>query len=249
MSAILMQIVDRIRTPYNEVDVWQTGTGFDFEVAGGTHAMWRRDRILTGYVWDAITAAALLREKGPPASLLMLGLGGGTSVRQLRHFVPTMSITAVEIDPQMVALARRYMHLDELEIQIEIADGYAFAQSAGPNFDAVIDDIYLGESDGVARPAPYHRRRVRSLCSCLKPGGLLVTNVITSDGHRKMRTQARSAYSAVFGTVTSVKPWKGFNETLLGGSTAEAHTLERYLHMLTDPVDQQAWRNLGITRF
>jgi hypothetical protein len=60
-----MKIIERIRNPYNEVDVWETADGYDFEVAGGTHATWSSDRIMTGYAWDAITAAALHPFRGP----------------------------------------------------------------------------------------------------------------------------------------------------------------------------------------
>jgi spermidine synthase len=121
-----MKIIERVCTHYNEVDVWETETGIDFEVAGGTHATWDRERILSDYAWDAITAAALLREKAPPRSLLMLGLGGGTAIRQLKHFAPGMRITAVEIDAKMVDLARRYMALDEMDIDVVVGDAYAY---------------------------------------------------------------------------------------------------------------------------
>ena len=55
----------------------------DLEVAGATMSTWHPDRWLTGWAWDAITAACLLRRDGPPRRVLLLGLGGGTVVRQL----------------------------------------------------------------------------------------------------------------------------------------------------------------------
>lgn len=54
-----MKIIKRTRTPYNEVDVWETDTGFDFEVAGGTHATWDRERILTDYAWEKLKVTSL----------------------------------------------------------------------------------------------------------------------------------------------------------------------------------------------
>ena len=55
-----MKIVERVTSRFNHVDVWKAADGYDFEVAGGTHATYRKNRIMTGYAWDAITAAALL---------------------------------------------------------------------------------------------------------------------------------------------------------------------------------------------
>jgi spermidine synthase len=108
----MMRVVEEIETPYNDIDVWETDTGYDFEVSGGTHATYDRHRLLTGYAWDAITAASMLRPGVDAINLLMLGLGGGTSLRQLRHLLPHCHLTAVDIDPAMVDLAKRYMALD-----------------------------------------------------------------------------------------------------------------------------------------
>ena len=72
-------------TDFQRIEVWGSGQEVDFRVAGATHATWHRDRFLTGMAWDAITAGVLLRGAGPAGSLLMMGLGGGTALRQIRH--------------------------------------------------------------------------------------------------------------------------------------------------------------------
>ena len=245
-----MKIIKRTCTPYNEVDVWETDTGVDFEVAGGTHATWDRDRILTDYAWDAITAGVLLREKAPPRSLLMLGLGGGTAVRQLKHFVPKMQITAVEIDAQMVELARQHMYLDELDITVVIDDAYEYIQTCSQKFDAVVDDVYLGGASDVFRPQVHDAPLMELLCARLKPNGTLLANLVTGSGHRRVQHRVRSAFKRHIKRVRQIKPWKGFNETLVGGPTTRAarSRLREFTGKLTDPRDLTAWEALRVTK-
>jgi spermidine synthase len=241
-----MKLVERIKTPFNEVDVWETDTGIDFEVAGGTHATWDRDRVLSDYAWDAIAAGALLRAKAPPRSLLMLGLGGGTTIRQLRHFVPCMRITAVEIDDAMVELGRRYMGLDELNVDVVIGDAYSYIDSCNKQFDAVVDDVYLGGASDVFRPQSHDSDLMDRLTARLKPDGTLLANLVTGSGHRRVQTQVRRAFKQYFDTVRSVTPMKGFNETLVAGPSLAARRLKEFEPKLTHPRDITAWQALRV---
>src|SRR5690606_10354433 len=96
--------------------------------AGAIHASYHRTRFLTGLAWDLLAAAALLRPEGPPRSLLMLGLAGGTSLRILRHLLPDCAFTAVDIDGEIVELAKKHMELGGVGIDIRIGDAYAWLE-------------------------------------------------------------------------------------------------------------------------
>ena len=74
-----------------------------------------------------IAAAALLGKNDPPRSVLMLGLAGGTAFRILRHLLPDCRLTAIDIDPEIVGLAREHMDLDALGIEVVIGDAYRLA--------------------------------------------------------------------------------------------------------------------------
>jgi spermidine synthase len=242
-----VKIIERTRSPYNEVDVWKTTTGIDFEVAGGTHATWDQHRILTDYAWDAIAAAALLRKKAPPRTLLMLGLGGGTAIRQLKHFIPTMRITALEIDETMVDLARRYMGLDDLDIDVVVGDAYDYIRTCNKTFDAVVDDVYLGGASDVFRPKAHDAPLMEQLCQCLNPNGVLLANLVTGSGHRGVQSKVREAFKDTFECVRRVAPMKGFNETLIGGPSAPASRLKEFEPKLQHPRDITAWNELTIS--
>jgi len=133
----------RLETPYQTVEVWKSGHSCEFRVAGAVHAWWHRRRFLTGLAWDSLAAGALLRREGPPQSLLMLGLAGGTALRILRHLLPDCAFTAVEIDPEIIDLARDHMRLDDIGVQVVVADAYEWAEKSRQQFDVVIDDCYL----------------------------------------------------------------------------------------------------------
>jgi len=242
-----MKIVEHLQTPYNDVHVWQRHDGVDFEVAGGTHATWTPGRIMTGYAWDALTAAALLKTGPAPRRILVLGLGGGTVIRQLRCFLPRIRITAVDIDPGMIALARRYMALDELDVNIITGDAYATCQQAGPRFDVIMDDVYLGQARDVARPETFDARLMEWLTARLARDGIVLANLVTGSGHKGAQRRARAAFRDRFATVRSVRSAKGFNETLAGGlDLAAPHALRRFDHCLTDGRDLALWQAIRI---
>ena len=91
-----MRLLTTRNTSFQSIAVWGDRREVEFRVTGAIHAWWHRDHFLTGLAWDNI-AAGVLSHPGRPGSLLMLGLGGGTSLRTLRHLLPDLDITAVEI--------------------------------------------------------------------------------------------------------------------------------------------------------
>ncbi len=243
-----MRLIEHLKTDYNDVHVWERADGIDFEVAGGTHATWSAERLMTGYVWDALTAGVLLKPDTPPRRILVLGLGGGTVIRQLRHFLPRARITAVDIDPGMIALARRYMHLDSLDVEIVTGDAYAYAEGTADRYDIVMDDVYLGTAQDVQRPALFDDATFRKLTGCLTPDGLMLANMVTGSGHRAIQQQARSGFLHRFSDVRAIRSAKGFNETLVGAAElAHRDRLREWDHRLTDPRDLQLWQAIRIS--
>ncbi len=244
-----MRIVERVKTEFNDVDVWERLDGYDFEVAGGTHAMWSLGRVLTGFAWDAITAAVLLRSGPLPRSVLMLGLGGGTGVRQIRHLLPKARITAVEIDAKMVELGRRYMHLEELAIEVVIGDAYEFLDRTSDVFDVVVDDVYLGSGEDVSRPVDYNERLMDRLLSCASSRGTVVTNLVTGEGHRRVQRAVRQTFRERFPSVRVVKPAKGFNETIVGGDAlCGSDRVRQFDSSFDSPKDAQFWRRVKVMK-
>lgn len=245
-----MKRLGRHDTGFQTIDLWASACEAEFRVAGATQAWWHRDRLLTGLAWDNLAAAALLRPAGPPRSLLMLGLAGGTSLRVVRHLVPGARLTAVEIDPGIVELARRHMRLNDLRLRLHLDDAYAWVRGyRGARFDVVIDDVYQALPHDVARPGVYSGETAGALRRLVAPGGLLVANLVTGHGHRGLQSEFRRFFRDTFAQVRSVTTPAGANEALVGGdAVAGKPSLVAWRESFADPGDRAHWDILRVRR-
>lgn len=243
-----MKRLECLETEYNDVDVWRNKDGsIDFEVIGATHATWHPHRLLTGHAWDAITGAALLHPGGPE-SLLMLGLGGGTALRQIRRFLPDLRITSVEIDPGMIRLARTYMEIDTLDLEVVEGDAYGYLETGPRAFDIVVDDLYRSGDTDVRRPREVTEDLIHDHLRNLAPEGTLVMNFVTGAGHHNLHRRARKTFLNTFASVRAVRPPHSHNEVLAGtnapGGLRGPRSLRRVHSLLEDDRDREIWKEL-----
>ncbi len=127
-------------------------------------------------------------------SVLVLGLGAGSVVHLLRrdHGVRA-PITALEIDPVMVEIARKYFALDAWpNLEVITADAVEWVAKTDRRFDLVVVDLF---HEAEVPPACRTRRFLETLRDRLAPGGLLAFNVVA--GPAAARQSARE-FSAVF---------------------------------------------------
>ena len=242
-----MQRVDRVTTAHQTLEVWKSSLACEFRVEGAVHAWFRRDRYLTGLAWDLIAAGALLgRER--PNSILMLGLAGGTSFRTLRHLLPDCQLTAIDLDGEVVELARRHMELDALGIEVVIEDAYAWLARNRRRFDVVIDDIYLAGHTDVYRPcSPGDDRLLGRLKRAMAPGGVLAVNLVIGEGHRTLQSQTRAHLKHAFPMLRSIRSPHALNEVLVAGE--EVAGLKRLRqHAFSHPKDAAYWAELSQRR-
>lgn len=212
------RIVETLKTPFNTMSVVVTGDRVDLDVEGATYATWHPKQWMTGYSWDALSVGCLLRHDGPPKSVLILGLGGGTVARQLKRFIPDVRIVGVEIDPGVVDVARRHLHLDD-SIEVHVEDAYAFLKNGTERFDAVIDDLFLTGDTDVVRSRVTDGDTLALVRSRVADGGVVVANLITDKGeHAKVRAASRAGFLNAFASTRIVTPPRGLNEILVGGA-------------------------------
>ncbi len=110
------------------------------------------------------------------ARTLMLGLGGGSVVKRMWRDYPAMHLDVVELDPEVVEVARAYFALpDDPRISVVVDDGRAFVERATGPYDIIIIDAF--DDDHVPRPLTTDEflRRCRDL---LSPGGVIAYNLI-----------------------------------------------------------------------
>lgn|GEM_PF-628419 len=159
-------------------EVVRRGRALELRVRGTFASFYRPGSALTGSVWDALAAPllALPAERAP--SLLLLGLGGGSAARVARALAPAARIVGVEIDPEVVALARRHFELDALGVEVVVADASAYLAQARERFDAVLDDVFVGAGRAVRKPAWLLERGLAAAAARVAPGGLLASNAL-----------------------------------------------------------------------
>ena len=243
-----LPILERARTRFQEVVVRGDGTVTEFQVEGAVHA-WRHEHRYLSMAWGAMAAAALLRPQGPPKRVLMLGLAGGTVFRILRHLLPEANLTAVEIDREILGLATRHMGLGELDARVHVADARDWLARNRRTFDVVIDDCYLAGPEDVFRPHAGDRTVRKDLLRAVAPGGLLVVNLVTGAGHRRLQSDYRKWFRANFTRTRGITAPDTQNEILVGGDeVAAAARLKDFASAFTHPADRRRWRELRVRK-
>jgi len=244
-----MRRVDAAHTRYQSLEIWKSDLATEFRVEGAVHAWFHRKRFLTGLAWDMIAASALLGKNDPPRSVLMLGLAGGTAFRVLRHLLPDCKLTAIDIDPEIIGLAREHMDLDELGIEVVIGDAYSWLEKNKRAFDVVIDDIYLAGKTDVFRPRAWDAGLMAHLKRAMAPGGVLAVNLVTGAGHRAMQSLTRRVLKENFPVVRTITSAEAMNEVLVAG---ELVATERRLLSHNDAFpewrDKVFWDRLKVRR-
>jgi len=115
-----------------------------------------------------------------PREVLMVGLGGGSLAKFIYHRLPQARTTVVEINPQVVAVARQFFHVpaDDKRLRVEIGDGAQYLERDGPRADVIMVDGYDAESQVEAlSTAGFYRDCARAL----GPAGILVVNLWGGD--------------------------------------------------------------------
>ena len=78
-------------------------------------------------------------------SILLLGLGGGSVIETLRQdFKYTRPITAIDIDPKIIDLAKNEFNLkQDTQLNIICQDALDFVKSSSDMFDLIIVDLFI----------------------------------------------------------------------------------------------------------
>jgi spermidine synthase len=116
-------------------------------------------------------------------SVLMIGLGGGSTQTAFAHYYPNLNVETVEIDPAVIQVARDYFHFRESERQkVTPADGRMFLRRSTARYDLIILDAYVRGRYGSSIPQHLATKEFFELGrQHLNPtNGILAYNVIGS---------------------------------------------------------------------
>ncbi|MGC4062148.1 MAG: fused MFS/spermidine synthase [Aquabacterium sp.] len=151
-----------------------------------------------------------------PASILMIGLGGGSMLKYLHKHLPESDLTAVEIDQGVIDM-RHDFHIppDSERLRIVCADGAAFVRKPPKVYDVILVDGFNGQGlpDALCSRGFYQHCR-----AALAPDGLLVANV-QADTQQTREIMQRLG-KAFDGALISVESDEGGNEIAIAAAQA-----------------------------
>ena len=133
-------------------------------------------RLEVDYTRTMLGFLLLVRE---PASIVMVGLGGGSLAKFCYRQLPACRITVVEINPHVIALRRDFCVPDnDARFEVLQGDGAAFVAEPGRSVDVLLVDGF----DHAGQPDALCSQRFYDNCfSALSPEGVLAVNLHYDD--------------------------------------------------------------------
>lgn len=144
--------------------------------------------------------ACLLFHKNP-RSFLMIGLGGGSVPKWVYQNLYDASATVVELNPEVVSVARGYFHVpqDDERFRVIVGDGVDYVAAHPASCDVLMVDGYdeVCHVESLATPEFYESCR-----RALRPGGMLVVNLWSSE--KRFNEYVQRIFDAFDGLVLTV---------------------------------------------
>lgn len=176
MAILWQQVIEgslyEVRTAGASVRLYRNGVN---------HSQWNPNRPLSGSIWDLITLPTLYRRVGTLKDVLVLGFGAGAVGCQLAELMAPERIVGIELDPIHLSIADGFFECPD-SCELVAADAVDWVQESrkSERFDVIIEDLY-GEASGVpVRCVPMDTAWCASLAQMLRPGGILIFNMIES---------------------------------------------------------------------
>lgn len=164
--------------PRSRVEVRRVRGGLELRIDGTQASVHRPGRAVTGVVWWALASPILLLPRDRPRRVLLLGLAAASVARAVRALAPDATIVGVELDRQIVQVARRHFGLDSLRVEVVVEDALEFLRRDPRRFDLIVEDLFVGPSRSVRKPAWLLDEGYRLIRRRLRRGGFLVSNTI-----------------------------------------------------------------------
>lgn len=151
---------------------------------GVFHSQYHPERAQCGGVWDLLTVPAFFKPPGRIQRVLLLGVGGGSVIHLLRHFVAPKEIVGVELSQTHLHIAKKFFAIKPSMASLHHADAVQWlTQYEGLPFDMIIDDLF-GNDAGTERAVPADSPWCNTLLQNLSRNGILVMNFIGSKALR-----------------------------------------------------------------
>lgn len=155
--------------------------------------------------------AALLFQDAP-RNVALLGLGAGALARFILHHLPAARLDAVEVNPQVLAVAREFFGLpDSPRLRVFVQDAMDYLVAAR-DLDLLLIDLF----DAARLPAALHGSPFFESCRrALSAQGVAVLNLLSRDDKEFAAVLAR--FRAAFAGRSLCLPVPGYRNVVVLG--------------------------------
>ena len=134
------RVIYEKETAYQYARVIENANGerrLELNEGHAVHSLYRPGTVLTDDYWDAMYTDA-----GNPRSVAILGNAAGTTARAFRTLRPGTRVDAVEIDPELTRIGRRWFGLPR-SVRVHHEDARPFLRRRSDSrWDAILVDAY-----------------------------------------------------------------------------------------------------------
>jgi len=110
--------------------------------------------------------------------MLIIGLGGGSIPKKIQKEFPNIEIDAVEIDPEVIKMAKDHFNVKENNnLRLHAQDGRLFLNRTQNQYDIILLDAYFTDA------MPFHlttKQFFEMAQKKLTPNGIIVANLISA---------------------------------------------------------------------
>ncbi|MCL5016975.1 MAG: hypothetical protein M1441_02415 [Candidatus Parvarchaeota archaeon] len=153
------------------ISITDNGESKSMKLDGWTYSRFDKKKIYTFSYWDYfIPLPSLFKDP----NMLMIGLGGGTIIRQLNAiYGPSFKMDAVEISQKVIDLSRKYFGDFPPEVNVINGDGAKFIEDKTAQYNIIILDAY----DKIEIPKVFLEQDfINDAYNALKNKGVLAIN-------------------------------------------------------------------------
>jgi spermidine synthase len=180
------------------------------------HSLYEPGSYLTGDYWDGHLVLPAAAARRAPRRIAILGNAGGTVARSFGHFFPGTAVDAVEIDPELTELGRRFLDLRNPRMRVFAEDARPWLERSGGGYDAIMVDAYRQPY------IPFYlatREFFELTRERLAPGGIAIVNVGHPEGGQELERVLGRTMAAAFPRVLRY-PIEDTNTLLVAGEGA-----------------------------
>ena len=175
-----MKLIYQTASDMNTIKVYQGPNGkFHLRLNEGTeiHSIYDPDNLILkpelDHYWNFFNVFPLLH--GKTKRILVLGVGGGTALRQLSELFPDIELHGVEIDKAIIDVAQKYFNLTSPNVHIHIGDAMQYLKTTEEKFDLIFLDAFIGGNLAIRF---LNAHVFEDLKKSLNPGGMVIANYL-----------------------------------------------------------------------